>query len=203
MGIARDFLMYYGDSYVGVRGSGEEILPFQVTGVDYQDWFRREPERRGVSFEQLRRELYSKHEEVVQALQFSGIVTLDEQGHRENRICSMADLILENPELGYIKCGRTWRWVSYTPQHSAKKGLLMRRITYQTATRSDIYNLFNIRPGGERLHRDVVLTNNKLCYKGVEIGTLEGQRLTVGQPFEIMDTFITSILPQGLEVTYQ
>lgn len=202
MGIARDFLMYYGDTYVGVRGEGEEILPFHVCGVEYQDWFREEANRQNVPFDHLRRGLYQKHEQVVQALQFSGTVISGESGNRDHRVCSMADLILENPDLGYIKCGNTWRWVAYTPQQSAKKGLLVRRITHQTATRSDIYKLFNIRPEGERLHKDVILTENYLGYKGVSIGTVEDQVITIGSQFEIMDSFITSILPQGYEVVY-
>ena len=192
MCIASDFQLYYSDSFVGVRGEGEEVLPFYVTGVDYQQWYKEEAHAAGRNTRSLAEELYSKHDDVIRALEFHGHV-ISGDGNRSTRTVPMAELILENPELGYIKRNNRWVWVTYEAQHSAKKGLMSRRTNQDDLNNDQLYQLFNIRPEGDRLHNDFVLSDNKLNYKGTVIGNQQESTLVVKEDFKIMESLLKSI----------
>lgn len=201
MCIASDFAMYYSDSYVGIQ-EGDVIVPFLVANVDYQSWMYDRQQETGERMSTMTNRLYEAHEEIVSSLRFSGY-KLDPDGRRINATVDMADLILENPRLGYIKVNGNWKWITYAPQQSAKKGLSNRRLSYHGLERMHIYELFNIKPDGERLNNDLVLTSRGLGYKGVIIGSYDGNTVTVSSEFSHLQKLLGETLPEGTALNYE
>lgn len=201
MCIAEDFNRYYGRTYVGVRGRGGVIHPFHVSDVRYQQWFVEEAEEADVDLRLHANKLYSQHGEIVTALQFDGQL-IDKDGSRIEKSYPMSDLILENPELGYIKTGSGWRWVAYLPRQSVKKGVLAERLTYTSFGRKEMYNMFNIKPEGNLLSRDVLIDANRLKYKGVSIGYIDGNDIHVGYVFRPLENMLQEILPPTYSLSF-
>lgn len=199
MCIANDFSMYYSESFVGYP-VGDVVHPFYVSEVKYSQQFRDENSQTGIRFSEYANRLYTDHERVASALDFVGRID-DQDGGSTRAKISMEDLILDNPELGYIKVGGVWNWVSYTPNKSAKKGLVTRRLCAPPLGRDGVYSLFNIKPSGDLLHRDILLRNGKrLEYKGFVLGVAKYGVIQIDRRFELLYDKISALLPKGLRI---
>lgn len=201
MSIDRDYSMYYHDTYVGYFKDGS-MLPFYVEDVHFADHVFEDSDidqDDESEWEGHTAYLYSKHEELKDALEFRGWY-IKPDGTTHSVTLSMSRLTLDNPKLGYVKTptGR-WVWYTYHPNHSVKKGLCNRRLNIQRdLSREILYSLFNISPTEERISHDMILLSDGLHYKGVHVATREGDTLTLNDQLSIMEDSIKSLLPENI-----
>lgn len=170
MSLAEDFSMYYGGSYVGIK-RGDDVLPFLVNEV-YTD-----------------SDIYSNtgdseqdySEEAEDALVFRGEIVQNNGDTRSARISYRdEDLILELPDPKYIKIRRGFIWVTFRPSRSTKKGLTNRKVSgISNLTNEVLRKIFSKEEPEEVMFGCYLKRSGKLYYKGMEIGTFEGDNYTI------------------------
>lgn len=187
MSLARDFYNYYGNCFVGYKGSEDSpTLPFFVTQVRDD-----------------RRYLYSYGEEARNSLIFSGQVLDFEGGSRDvTEILGSGKIVLEMPELGYVSLGDQPYWVTFRPQRSMRKGLCSRRIEglpenlFGTRFAVEVYKKAFENPSP--ISRQFFLKGDTLLYKGRPVGRVADGKCSLNQLFKYLKVHVTSCL--GLDV---
>lgn len=152
MSLASDFHMYYSGTYVGYRLDSGRVVPFYVHDVIGDS--------------------DSYDAEAESSLVFRGLVLKDEVAIDYNVTLGEGRLVLELPELGYVKIGNNWKWLSYRPVHMACKGLTGRRVigsTVNNACARAVYKAIHEKP--DNLARQFHLNQRSLNYKGREVGS--------------------------------
>lgn len=199
MRIDNDYSMYYQDTYVGLPlNSG--TYPFFVEAVEFSDDALSQCEEDGVDPEEYFEYLYEEPEAAADVLVFMGYY-FDGRGESHRMVVPMDELDLENPTLGYVKDGDTWKWYTYTVNQSVKKGLCPRRLNiHEPLSGTLLYKLFNIKPSGNLLDRDLLLEDSGLSYKGIRIAERDGDTLSLDNRFGIMTSYIERLLPEGVNL---
>lgn len=160
MSLASDMGMYYRSTYIGYRTSGGRVLPFYVHEVEGQ----------GNDYSQ----------ESMDSLVFTGIVLYDDREQHKSVELASGSLVLELPELGYIIVNNRPRWLSYKPVQQASKGLSSRRLVGSTLNGGVAKLIFKaVHEQPDNLARQFCFHNGKILYKGLNIGTIEGDVYTV------------------------
>ena len=189
MSMRDDFYMYYGESWVSVLKDGK-YLPFFIDGTRFCG---DGDESDNCYFEDQQLALASTR--------FSGHLIVNESGRTESFRINGDDpaLHLEPHDLGYIKIDGRWKWNTFTTYYSVKKGLTIPRMYHRYDSNSTYYKLFNIEPDGvELLHRDLVLYDNKLEYKGAVVGTKDGEVITVVSEYSLFVPWFSGLIPSCL-----
>lgn len=192
MCIASDFQMYYRESYVSFNSK-----PFFVESVNYSREIRNNANADDLDAASFASYLYSDHEAIPESLIFSGTV-YSEDGRYETVSVPMGHLDLENPRIGYIKNGDSWTWFTYSPEQCAKKGLTPLRLNVKRFSHDCYWKFFNPTFDNICLDYDLLLNDEKLYYKGVKIGDVQGTSVIIDHKFGILSNYITDKLPEGL-----
>jgi hypothetical protein len=181
-----DFYMYYGDSWISILRDGI-YYPFFVDSTRYQG-----------SGDECDERLFSDHALALATTQFRGHIITGPQGNTES-VRIMGDdpsLIFEPHDLGYIKIDGKWKWNTFTTYYSVKKGLTIPRMYQRYDSNRVYFNLFNIKPDGEELlHRDLVLYDNTLEYKGAIVGTKIENTITIISEYKIFIPWFSGLIP--------
>lgn len=190
MSLARDFVNYYGSTFVGYRRrEGDPLIPFYVRDV------RVGRNRNG--------EDYSV--EAMNALRFVGC-TVENGVEQDCEVTlSSGKLELEMPELGYVTLGngRTY-WLSFRPQRSMRKGLCSRRVeglggmNLGSEVATAIYKAHNEKP--DPLQRHFHLKDGKVNYKGREVGTYQGDNYNLYVPYRYLTHFLRKVFGEVIQV---
>lgn len=162
MSLASDMSMYYRNTYVGYRTAAGRVLPFFVQEVN------------GRSSDSD----YSQ--ENMDSLIFTGIVYYDDRETNRNVVLGEGRLVLELPELGYIISNGRPRWLTYRPVQQASKGLSGRRLVgsaMNNGVAKLIYKALWEQP--DNLARQFCFHNGNVLYKGMNIGTREGDNCII------------------------
>lgn len=170
--LVRDYNHYYQHSWVGIQENGLLIPIFVETVIDTSelssdDWS--EEHREQLMIHGIR---YDKRERDGRIVA-SSITT---------SVMNPA-LVLESPDVGYVHSGRDIRWAVIRPVRQRLKGMVSNKVNGTnigrgTETSSIIYNLFN--PDFEGMinrYLFVAPSNNRIYYKGAEIGQVFDDRI--------------------------
>ena len=167
---AGDLNMYYSETYVGFRVGGH-IVPFYVRGVTST--------RSGPKF-------------------VGHIVNWDNGEDRSAEVLFGDDnLILETPEIGYAKVGRSYVWLTLAmTQRSTKKGLTSRRLDGEVrlndAVALEIYKRHE-EVNGDYIRLHFHRKSGTLEYKGVPVGTISDNTLSLKRKFRYLTRYINRI----------
>ena len=172
--LVRDYNHYYQHSWVGIQDNGLLIPIFVESVVDTSD---------------MSSEDWSEaHREML----FINGYRYDKR-ERDGRIIASnisvsvmnPNLVLESPDVGYVCSGRDVRWTVIRPVRQRLKGMASNKINGANIGRGNetsslIYNLFN--PDFEGMinrYMFVAGSNNRIYYKGAEIGKVYDDRVEV------------------------
>lgn len=138
--LASDYRLYYRNCMVGAKVGGE-IKPFMVSEVGYNhhayDPTVAYAESQGMDIEDVEEEsmipesfVYAP--QAYEAMTFIGTL-YDFAGNRiSSETFNFNDLVLDNPDLGYLKIGDDFHYVEYRPIRAAKKGVTGERLSCQS-----------------------------------------------------------------------
>lgn len=173
---AGDLNMYYSETYVGYR-LGEHVVPFYIRGVVSS--------RNGPKY-------------------IGHIVQWDGESRSHECLLSDDNLVLDTPEVGYVKVGRNWKWLTMAmTQRSTKKGITSRRlsggISMNDSVALEIYKR-NEEVNGDYIRLHFNKMSDGLHYKGVKVGSIENRRLALKRKFRYLTNYINRIFP-NLTVT--
>jgi hypothetical protein len=115
MSIVRDYSWYYADTHVGYRIDGV-VHAFRVESIDYDGDEPEEDEFYDDDLDRISLYGYYRNEENWHDLQYRSIPLHD------------GNLVLKLPRLGQIKIEGTYRYLSYIPHRSVKKGFCEMRV---------------------------------------------------------------------------
>lgn len=142
--LQRDFEMYYVGSYIGVVNEGTgKVNPFYIESVTYDDALG---------------DGSVSNPEAVNGLVFSGLEITNENGRTRRRTVvglENEQLVTDLPELGYLKIAGHYKWVTYRPNRTVKKGIVNRRITLHYLDGVVMWAIFNQEDNG-RISKDYV-----------------------------------------------
>lgn len=178
MSLADDYNMYYGNTYVGLPDQNGVVMPFYVTGIT-----------RGRDFNNN-----DYGHEAMLALKFSGIHYTD-RGEEEKTVV-YTKLILDMPDLGYVKyMGRNY-FLTWRPTRSTKKGLCDRRISgvnrIDPSFVKEIFKTVHEKP--DVLSRQFLTEDGKVKYKGYVVGRVENNLLTVLKKFKYIIPYLKKVV---------
>ena len=173
-----DFGMYYSSTYVGVRQPNGKVNVMFVESVQNDDEMfnlRNYPSGRA-------RQAAEFGDDAYNAMVFHGNVSNGGSGRGNSRSVSVASdtLVFDLPDPKYIKIDNQYHWASYRANRSTKKGLSDRRFNCGIRLTPRVaYAMFNNEPD-ENIIGGIFLRNgNKLDYKGVPIGDVNGNNVTL------------------------
>lgn len=191
MSLARDFVNYYGNCYIGFRPNvNSPLLAFYVTNVntgrnfgdgDYTD-------------------------EAMDALRFSGYYVLDgERREINNTTLGAGKIDVEMPELGYIRYRDRDLYLTFRPQRSMRKGLCGRRVEGCQGNLGDamaeaVYASVQHQP--DSLRRQFAITDGSLMYKGRKVGTSVGDNFEVFIPYRYLGHFVRKAFGENINVQF-
>lgn len=188
MAMSDDFHMYFNGTYVGLNREGY-IMPFYVEMIendssifDYDD----HPESEWFG------------ELALSALNFRGILT-DTDGRNRQVVINHddPDLVLEMPDSKYIQYRQRYYWVSWKANRSTKKGLCSRRLVGLPNFNYDVAAaMFSIEPVPNVYGGCLLIQGNELHYKGVVVGSVDGEAITLVPEAAHLLRLVTREIPQ-------
>lgn len=210
MSLARDYEMYYSGTYIVVNRNGVK-MPFLVNRVRFSNYadqweiLSEDGERyiRNPDFQENLSSDYS--ESAYDLLEFEGnLFTSQESGGRRQTFNFRdAELSFDIPELGYYCNNGVLHWTTIAPSRSVKKGLATRRLTVPPMRHQDVFNIFNPDVHGRALGRiseDFAIVRNCIEYKGMYIGTVQNNTVTLIPDARYLQTILQRKLEQNVIV---
>lgn len=194
--LSHDYRLYYRNSVVSINVDGV-IYPFKVDDISY-DFNHYDPmgayaESEGVPVEDLPGEEGGFHvpdsfvynQEAYGALRFVGSVRNFDGSCKDDRVASYSEMVLDNPDLGYVNVDGEFHYVDYRPIRAAKKGVIgdrlmsssllisAERVSRIVGAALDPNKDSDIKLGG------ALLLKESVEYKGRMIGTYDRESGTV------------------------
>ena len=191
MSLSRDFHNYYGNCYVGFRATPQSpVIPFMVTGI-----------RTGRN---MNENDYS--EQAIDRLRFTGYTVGDngETQGREDVTLASGKLVLEMPELGYIRVNNRYHWLSFKPQRSMRKGLCGRRLdglagaNFNDNMARQVY--LEAHNKVDPLQRHFSVQGEELHYKGRRIGSVRNGDYELFVPYRYLSHFVRKAFGENVVV---
>lgn len=202
MSIISDMDLYYRRTYLGYQCPNGVVKPFSVENTAV----RREllDENGDIDIESLSNDLHVNHDSIKTSLCFYGYM-YNSNGDHDGQITINFDdpnLLWDLPELGYVKIGNRWSWMNYKAIHSAKKGFYLDRVNSKGSIRStkNVYQVFNTRLDEVNPHKDLVMKDDKLFYKGLHIGQQDGEIINLRPQASYLVSFVQENFPNQTTV---
>lgn len=172
MSLHDDFGMYYNGTYIGYRQNNGTVLPFLVDSVsNNSDMFSLR------NYPAHERQRMEHGEEAHNAMVFNGSIIGTGRNNRNGRSVGMSEdrLVFDLPDPRYVKFDNLYYWVSYRANRSTKKGMCSRRINCQLNFGDTLATLmWDNTPDANIVGGCFLKHGNKLDYKGVPVGELDG-----------------------------
>lgn len=203
MSITSDMDLYYRRTYLGYKCANGIVKPFSVENTMVQSHLL--DENGDIDIDLLSRDLHINHEGIKSSLCFFGYL-YDSNGDHNGQITINFDdpnLVWDLPELGYVKIGSKWVWMNYRAVHSAKKGFYLDRVNSKGSIRSTkhVYQVFNTVLNEDNPHKDLLMKNDKLFYKGLLIGLKDGEVINLKPQAAYLVSFVQENFPNQTTVT--
>lgn len=175
MSLHDDFGMYYNNTFIGLQQRDGRIFPLWVESVSNDsDLFNLR------NFPSAQRVAAEHGDEAYNAMVFNGTKFNGRGTSSASAAVASENIIFDLPNPKYIKVDNNYYWCSYRANRSTKKGLCDRRFSSTLRLTNKVaYAMFNDEPDENIIGRVFLKNGNKLDYKGVPIGNLEGTAVTL------------------------
>ena len=193
MSIISDMELYYKRSYLGLRQEDGSVKPFYIEHIIFRSHLVNSEGEFDV--DNLTRQMHVNHDLIKSGLIF--VVQMYSDGRFSSPATINFDdpnIVWDLPDLGYVKLPSSgWAWLSYRPLHAAKKGFITDKLHRAMTIRNhrDIYAIFNTPPSALNPHKDLLMLQDKVFYKGYEVGNVEEGVITLTNKMSYLEKFVT------------